>query len=158
MGFSSKLFIAAFVALLALPVVSFAQNPAASQDLVNLINNIINRVVWPTFFFGVAVVFVWIGYLYLSAQGDSAKIATANKAVMWAVVGIMVALLAFYAINIINSIFSSSVPTGACCTSAEGGGGDRTMCAVTAFNACTPASGGSYMGNGTTCNPNPCTP
>lgn len=57
-------------------------------------------------------VFIWLGIiaviviiiggvLYMTAQGDPAKITTAKKAILYAVIGLVVALLSFAIVNFI---------------------------------------------------------
>ena len=59
-----------------------------------------------------STVFIWLGIiaviviiiggvLYMTAQGDTTKIATAKKAILYAVIGLIVALLSFAIVNFI---------------------------------------------------------
>ena len=53
---------------------------------------------------GVAVImFVAAGLLFLTAQGDSAKLKTARAAALWGVAGVVVIILAFSIINIVQT-------------------------------------------------------
>lgn len=50
----------------------------------------------------IAVIVIIIGgVLYMTAQGDPAKITTAKKAILYAVIGLIVALLSFAIVNFI---------------------------------------------------------
>ena len=73
-----------------------------------IIDNLLSIVVWPVFFGASIIMIIWAGFLFLTAHGDPAKIITAQKAVIWAVVGIVVAIAAFSAVNIINKILPSA--------------------------------------------------
>src|SRR5581483_8838209 len=88
--------------LVALPTVIFAltlpnqPNPGktVSIDIWTIINSILTFL-W-LIFVGVAIfMFIWAGFLFLTAHGDPTKISTARKAVIWGVVGVIVAMLAF---------------------------------------------------------------
>ncbi len=72
-----------------------------------IIDNLLNIVVWPVFFGASIVMLIWAGFMFLTAHGDPGKIAIAQKAVIWAIVGIAVAIIAFSAVNIIKSILPS---------------------------------------------------
>lgn len=91
-----------------------------------IINNLLTIVIWPVFIAAVIGAFVWAGILFLTAKGEPSKLSQAKTAVIWAVVGIVVALLAFSAVNIVQQIIPSapqgpggaapgSVPIGGAC-------------------------------------------
>jgi len=81
------------------------------QEWLNSIfNNFTNIVVWPAFVTVSVVMFIWVGFLFLSAKGEPGKIDAARKALVWAVVGIVVALLAFYIIKIVGTIVGTYTP------------------------------------------------
>lgn len=89
--------------LLAQAQVAFAAQPFA-QWLNAIINNVLTMIVWPIFLGLVILTFIWAGILYLTAQGEPSKISQANKAVIYAIVGIIVAIFAFSAVNLIGGI------------------------------------------------------
>ena len=103
--------ICALVALSTLPLSVFAvfnvgntTQPVQDQEInpVDLINNVINKILWPVAVFIVVVLFIIAGFIYLTAHGEPGKIATANKAVAWGVVGVIVIAVAFSIIATIN--------------------------------------------------------
>jgi NAD/NADP transhydrogenase beta subunit len=49
--------------------------------------------------------FIVAGILFLTSMGDPGKLATARAAVIWAVVGVVVAIIAFSIINIVGGWF-----------------------------------------------------
>ncbi len=54
-------------------------------------------------FAGIAVImFVVAGVLFLTSMGDPGKLATARNAVIWGVVGIVVAVIAFSIVTIVS--------------------------------------------------------
>lgn len=96
--------------LLIFPIVTLGAyiTSTKSVDPVTWIQTILTRVldwiVWPIFFAVSVIMFIVAGFLYVTARGEPGKIQTANKAVVWAVVGIIIAILGFSATEIITSI------------------------------------------------------
>lgn len=61
------------------------------------------KLVWQLFA-GIAIImFVVAGILFLTSAGDPGKVATARQAVIWGVIGIIVAILAFSILQIVGS-------------------------------------------------------
>ena len=75
--------------LLALPALAFAVDNFVTQ----VISKVLTMLVWPLFVGAVVIMSVWAGFLYLTAHGEPEKIKTANKAVIFIVIGIIVAIL-----------------------------------------------------------------
>jgi hypothetical protein len=69
-----------------------------------IINNIIDKVMLPILGGLVIIMFIWAGITFLTAQGDPSKIGTAKKIVIWAIIGIVVAFVAFSATGIVKDI------------------------------------------------------
>ena len=82
---NKKLTLASVVALLITPVVASAAN-----FMVDIINRLLNLVVWPVFLGLIIIMFIWAGILYLTARGDPEKFKKANLAVIFAIIGIIV--------------------------------------------------------------------
>lgn len=96
--------ISSFVTLL-LPLAAYAVNCSAvpaNEWIGCIMKNIIDIVVWPVFAGLVFIMFIWAGILFLIARGEPSKLETARKALIWAVVGIVVGILAFSAYAIIK--------------------------------------------------------
>ena len=90
--------------LLILPglVLAAAIDPATwFRDVAN---RLLNIVVWPLFFALSVIMFIVAGFLYLTARGEPGKIQTANKAIIYAIVGIAVAIAGFSVTTIITNI------------------------------------------------------
>ena len=85
---------------LVMPAVLFA----AALDVKESINRLLNLVVWPVFIGAVVVMGVWAGFLFVTAQGDASKLATARKAVLWTIIGVVVGIAAFSAVRIIGTV------------------------------------------------------
>ena len=89
-----------------LPFVALA-DAATTPDawVVGIINNLLNRVVWPVFSGIVVIMFIYAGIKYFMAHGDPSKVQEANKAVIWAVVGVMVGLISFSLVSMVRFAF-----------------------------------------------------
>ena len=91
--------LSSLAALLALPLVSLAvlipAEPASLNITVPQLINILFDIFWPVVVAFVIVMFALAGFIFMTAQGDPAKIGTARAAVIWGVVGVIVILLAF---------------------------------------------------------------
>ncbi|MEK9170527.1 MAG: hypothetical protein AAB674_02670 [Patescibacteria group bacterium] len=93
-----------YIALLALPIIGFAQMnipglnpPQTGITSINDVNTVIVRIVnWVMgIFFVAAVLFIfWAAYLYLTAAGDTEKVSKAHNQLIYSIVAIAVALLA----------------------------------------------------------------
>jgi len=75
-----------------------------TDTLVNTIMGLINWVAWIV---GLAAVVMglWAGILFITAGGDAAKVTTARNILLYAIIGIAVAILAFSLVAISQSIF-----------------------------------------------------
>ena len=87
-------------ALLALPVVGLAFNagpvPNAVDTLtVELLIDVIFSIIWPITVAFAIIMFIVAAYLFFTAQGDATKLQNARSAVIYGVVGVVVALIAF---------------------------------------------------------------
>ncbi len=79
---------------------------ATPLDVEKIIKNVINLVIWPIFFGLSIVMFIYAGFKFLTAAGDSSAINDAKKALIWAMVGIAVAVIGFSITPIITTILS----------------------------------------------------
>ncbi|MBX4200790.1 hypothetical protein KW786_01535 [Candidatus Parcubacteria bacterium] len=91
--------VASSVMLLALPLATMAFNAGPTPNSVQLsvqqIIDIVLNFIWPIFGGFAVIMFLIAGFLFLTSQGDPAKVATARQAVLWGVVGVVVGLIAF---------------------------------------------------------------
>jgi hypothetical protein len=100
-----KKYLFSFVSLfLALPFVALGV-ATPSGGYQNWVANIMAKVetaVWQ-FFFGITVImFIVAGILFVTANGDPGKIKTAKTAVIWGVVGIIVATISFGIVGLVS--------------------------------------------------------
>ncbi len=80
-------------------------NAGSTNGLFNIIKNVINVLLYAA---GViAVIMIIIGGInYALSSGDNAKVASAKNTVLYAVIGLIVAMLAFAIVNfVITSLF-----------------------------------------------------
>lgn len=78
---------------------------AKNHDLMGILNVVINVIVGVVGF--IAVVMIIIGGIgFVTSQGDAAKTTKARNTVLYGVVGLVVALLAFAIVNfVLNNVF-----------------------------------------------------
>lgn len=83
---------------------------ASANDVIKTIINAL------LFFIGVVAVImiIWAGIQYTTSAGDSNKVATAKNTIVYAVIGLIVAIFAYAIVNFVVSTFNS------------GGGGGST--------------------------------
>ncbi|MBI2278747.1 MAG: hypothetical protein HYU81_01640 [Candidatus Brennerbacteria bacterium] len=93
---------------LATPLIGFAQ-PTTVSGVTNLINKALGIIQYV--FFIVAAIFIIVAaFKYLTAQGDPEKVGAARQMVIYAVIGIAVALLALVIDNIAADFLGTSAP------------------------------------------------
>lgn len=84
-----------------------AQNGAATPDgmgvLMGVLDNIINAL-WKIFVALVVIVFLYAGFMFLTAGGNPDKIGKAKSAAIWGIVGVIVGILSFVVAEIIIDV------------------------------------------------------
>lgn len=87
---------------------NIAENHAGSNDLMKTINTIIDVVLGILGILAVAYI-IYGGFMFTTAAGDPAKTKKARETIMYGVIGLVVALLAFAIVNfVLTSVFSGS--------------------------------------------------
>ncbi len=74
------------------------------NDLGTIIGNIISMVVWPVLFGAVTIMFIYAGILFAASVGDPSKITSAKNALLFAVIGLLVGVIAFLLPGILKDI------------------------------------------------------
>ncbi len=137
--------ISASMAGLVMPLVAFAATvDPATAWITTALDNFLVKILWPIFAGLVIIMFIWAGFMYLTANGDPAKVALANRAIIYGVIGIVVAVMGFSAVNLIKTLVPS---TGACTITNLGQG---TTC-YQATSATCSTNGGTFGGLGSVC-------
>lgn len=98
--------ISASTVLLLLPAVGLAQNQVTNW-LNGIMGRLLDYVVWPIFAGVVIIMFIWAGFLFLTAHGEPSKVGTATKAVVYAVVGVAVGIIGYFAIATLKWLIGS---------------------------------------------------
>ncbi|RJQ13745.1 hypothetical protein C4553_02530 [Candidatus Parcubacteria bacterium] len=120
----NRFLIIIFLAVLFIPAVALAQAQPPSQVSVTIPNplcpsgqpncqlgipDVVNNIIDFLLFIGLplaTLVVLWAGFLYLTAGGNPEKIKTANKALLWAIVGIIILMISKGIVLLIQSIIS----------------------------------------------------
>jgi hypothetical protein cdivTM_30108 len=84
---------------------NLAKDHAGANDLMGTVNIIINVVLGVLGLLAVVVI-IYGGFMYTTSAGDSSKIKKAKDTIMYGVIGLVIALLAFAIVNfVVSSIF-----------------------------------------------------
>lgn len=87
---------------------NIAEDHAGSNNLMGTINTIISVVLGVLGILAVAYI-IYGGFMFTTAAGDPAKTKKARETIMYGVIGLVVALLAFAIVNfVLSSVFSGS--------------------------------------------------
>ena len=80
-------------------------NVVIADTLVTIITTLVN---WFAWFIALAsvVMGLYAGFLFITARGEASQISTARQTLVWAVIGIAVAVVSFSIIILTKSIFS----------------------------------------------------
>ncbi len=68
--------------------------PLADISVTGLMNKILDFI-WPLFIGFAVIMFIAAGFLFLTSMGDATKVAAARQSLLWAIVGVIVGILAF---------------------------------------------------------------
>ena len=100
----SKIIFFVILAITAFPYVC----SAAGLTIGDLLGAFVSNVVWPVAV-GAAIIFwIWTGILFLMSEGAPDKLSTAKKALMWAIIGTIVIVVAYSAVTIIQNALNLS--------------------------------------------------
>ncbi len=118
MQINKKLIIAATLAVLASsPLLALAQadtnysmnSPGVISNLgVGDLITIIFSVLWPVAIAFFIIMFILASFTFFTAHGDEAKLAAARNEIIWGVVGVVVALLAFSIPTIVKTTLNNA--------------------------------------------------
>jgi hypothetical protein len=81
-------------------------NPLGHTDLLKFLVDLLDVVIKIGMVLMV-IMFVWTGFQYVTAGGNTTKIATAHKAFMYAVIGAAIVLGAFIIINVLQGTINA---------------------------------------------------
>lgn len=96
------------IGLLILPVVSSAitipATPLGGKTIETIVTAVLD-VVWKVVVVLAVIMMIAAGMMFMTASGEAEKVKTARQTVMWAIVGIAVAVLAFSLTTILTGVF-----------------------------------------------------
>ena len=108
---AAGLAVAAFMNIMFFPAVYAQQEPAPA--VLNSVSDITSKVLCPVFdvmfwvILSVSTLFIlWGAFTYMRAQDDAEKVTEATKTITYAALGILVALCAKAAPDVIGSVFN----------------------------------------------------
>lgn len=105
MFIKSKVLLISLVCLILPAITLGAYFTTIGTVTLNGLASLILSALWKFFVAFAMISFVIAGIYFLTAQGQPDKIDTAKRFVLWGVIGIIVAILAFSIVNIVISLF-----------------------------------------------------
>ena len=100
--------------LLALPAMALAFNAGSVPNAVPSLSigdliDVIFSIVWPVVVAFAIIMFILAAYMFMTAQGDPSKLQQARSAIIYGVVGMVVALVAFSIPFIVRNTLGSGI-------------------------------------------------
>lgn len=93
-----------------LPYTAYAALPATCNDFLLLLGRISNT--FAAFIFAIAIIMVLVAaFKFITGGGDASAAGEARQILIWGVVGIAVAMLAFTVPSIVQSFFGGTLLT-----------------------------------------------
>ena len=87
---------------------SMGSSSINKNNLMDTVNTIINVIIGIVGFIAVAMIILG-GISFITSQGDAAKVTKAKNTILYGVVGLIVAILAFAIVNfVLGSVFSAA--------------------------------------------------
>ena len=88
------------------------KNPfAVGNTLFELLETVVNRIVLPIGGMLAVLAFIYSGFLYVTAQGNPTKLATANKALLYTAIGTALLLGSWALANVIRGTINQLITT-----------------------------------------------
>ena len=85
----------------------FTENANNENNLMDTIKNVINILIYIIGFIAVVVI-IFGGFTYATSAGDAGKVKKAKDTIMYGVIGLVVAILAFAIVNfVLTSLFGN---------------------------------------------------
>lgn len=102
---NKKLITSSVCVLLTLPMLTLAYTtpaqPGSGFTFDQVVQGALN-IIWPILAAATVVIFLIAAFMFVTSNGDPTKVAAARAAVIWGVVGLIAALIAFSMPNIIK--------------------------------------------------------
>jgi len=92
------------IAFFSLLVVPFVTDANGSPTLDRVLGNL-KTALWGAFTILAVICFMWAGILFLTSSGDPEKMRRAKNALIYGIVGVVVAILGYSIVGIIKTAF-----------------------------------------------------
>ncbi|MEK7658824.1 MAG: hypothetical protein AAB352_03090 [Patescibacteria group bacterium] len=83
---------------------------ATAQTVAGMVTNVVNNVVWPFAIGAVVVLWIATGLMFLTAQGEPGKLTNAKSALVFAIAGTVIVVIANLAIGIVCNALGVACP------------------------------------------------
>ena len=98
-----------FAFILILPLVGFADNDSGVASITDILNVLQRAANW---FLAIVlvlaiIIFVYVGFTFMTAEGDAERIGKAKKMFFWAIIGLIVALLSYGLRELIRNLLEA---------------------------------------------------
>lgn len=93
------------------------------KSVDNTVGSIVNVLLWVVGILAVTMI-VWSGFKYITSAGDTSKVTSAKSTLIYAVVGLIIAILAYAIVTFVrNQVVSTGKSSGGTISGGHGSGG-----------------------------------
>ena len=93
------------------------------KSVNNTVGSIVNILLWVVGILSVTMI-VWSGFKYITSAGDTSKLASAKSTLIYAVVGLIIAILAYAIVTFVRTqVVSTGKSSGGTISGGHGSGG-----------------------------------
>ena len=93
------------------------------KSVNNTVGSIVNVLLWVVGILSVTMI-VWSGFKYITSAGDTSKLASAKSTLIYAVVGLIIAILAYAIVTFVRTqVVSTGKSSGGTISGGHGSGG-----------------------------------
>ena len=93
------------------------------KSVDNTVGSIVNVLLWVVGILSVTMI-VWSGFKYITSAGDTSKLASAKSTLIYAVVGLIIAILAYAIVTFVRTqVVSTGKSSGGTISGGHGSGG-----------------------------------
>ena len=93
------------------------------KSVDNTVGSIVNVLLWVVGILAVTMI-VWSGFKYITSAGDTSKVTSAKSTLIYAVVGLIIAILAYAIVTFVrNQVVSTGKSSGGTISGSYGSGG-----------------------------------
>lgn len=96
--------------ILTLPLISFADNGSPVTSITDVLEVLQTAANW---FLAIVlvlaiIIFIYVGFMFMTASGDAEKIEKAKKMLFWAIIGVIIAFLSYGLRELIRNLLERS--------------------------------------------------